>query len=208
MGNSPYPIALEALNEHGRGVRAEFTWDGDRYAHTIVGVRGNNVFPLLQSQEGDRNDHSPPSPCLTELYQQDQIFLLIGATSTSYWSLSVRSKEINLDNDDDSTIDLDESSSCINGLAFELACRVKSADCQLGSSYLALNETKCDVFATGRLAFAAGPSKEPTFGILLRSPTRISSANQQSLNFVPEGKLANRFPYTVEWRYEIMWALR
>jgi hypothetical protein len=208
VGNWQQPIAIEALNESGRGVRAEFAWDGDRYSHTIVGVRGNKSFSLLQSQEGDRNDHSPPSPCLTELYQQDQIFLLTGATSTSYWSLSVRSQVIHLDNDDVSTIDLDGSSSPINALVFEVACRVKRADCLLGSSYSVLNETKCDVFTTGKLAFAAGPSAEPTFGILFRSPTRISSTDQQSLNFVPEDKLANRYPYTVEWRYEIVWALR
>ena len=95
-----------------------------------------------------------------------------------------------------------------NGLLFEVACRVKNADCALGSTYKTLNETKCDVFGTGKLAFAEGPSAKPRFAILFSSPNRIICANNQSLHLSPNEKLTNQFPYTIEWRYEVMWSLK
>lgn len=203
MGNSPQPVALEALNERGHGVRIEFSWDADRYTHKIIGVRGSKAFPLLQSVEGDGSCQSAPSPCLTELYQQEQTLFLTGATSESYWSLSVRTADVDLRDDFNGGPDL-----LAKMLRFEVACRVKREAYSLGSTYRVLDETRCGVMATEELAFFAGATAKPSFGIVLKSASQIACESEGTLRLTPRHVLTNSIPYTVQWNYEILWALR
>ncbi|MGI9430503.1 MAG: hypothetical protein ACR2NM_17715 [Bythopirellula sp.] len=105
----------EAVDSQGNGLRVEFTKPADRFGHTVLGVRGGEVVPILCSIEGTPEDFAPPSPPLTELHQQPSLTFLTGATSIAHWSMSVEVVE--------------------GGIWFDVACRAKRQPPVLGSAY-------------------------------------------------------------------------
>ena len=109
------PTTLEWLNAHGQGVRVEFQKNGDRFGHTIFGVRDGELTPLLTSVEGTPDEIALPSPSFAELHQQGDTVFLSGATTLGHWSMSVEVVE--------------------GRLLFDVACRLKRQTEWLGSTY-------------------------------------------------------------------------
>ncbi len=92
-----------------------FERQGDRHAHVLIAAQ----TMIGQSIEG-RNDESwPSSPPLQQLSIEDfgtgPVALLVGMAGRSHWSMSVETGE--------------------DGSVFDVACRVKGAPEQLGSTY-------------------------------------------------------------------------
>ena len=109
-----------------RGLRAEFMWRGDRFYHSIYGVKGNKKQLLLTSVEGGLEDVWPPSPPYQEFNdprivsdtQHGSVGLAVGAAGKSFWSLGIEVVETGNP-----------------ALVFDIACRVKEPPQWLGSTY-------------------------------------------------------------------------
>ncbi len=116
------PTTLEWLNAKGQGVRVEFQKNGDRFGHTISGVRDGEATLLLKSIEGTPNEIAPSSPPFAELHQQGETIFLSGATTLGHWSMSVE---------------------VVDGrLLFDVACRLKSEANWLGNTYRVVGEDR------------------------------------------------------------------
>lgn len=119
----------EPVRLSGGGLWVEFVWRGDRWGHRI-GVtdsdRGQSppqqLAAILETLEGTPEQDWPPSPVLQELHLEprgngQQLALLVGMAGTSHWSLSM---------------ELDPAA---GRAVFDVACRVKRAPGELGSTY-------------------------------------------------------------------------
>jgi hypothetical protein len=122
---SPDSTVLEARNAAGDGLRATFFWRVDRYAHRIERLENGVAITLLESIEGSELDRWPPSPPLQQLHVESladgrDVALLVGMAGESHWSLSA------------------EREPGAEALVFDVACRVKNQNPQLGSAYRSL----------------------------------------------------------------------
>ncbi len=168
MASPPPPVYLQTLDERGWGIQVEFHWRGDRYSHTIGAVDGDKIVPLLASMEETESDLFPSSPCLSQVHQQDQILFFTGATSACHWSMSVQATEP-------------------LGLVFEVACRLKSQPCWLGSTYKLLHPEAKEKFCVDSNLWSCETTEEDAEQI------RIGSV----------ADLPGEFPATQQWNYVV-----
>ena len=87
---------LDAVNEHGDGLRVEFVRLGPRWGHRILGVERQQTRSLLHSIEGDETDSFPPSPALQQIDLQQlgdvTAAMLIGMAGRNHWSICVEAR--------------------------------------------------------------------------------------------------------------------
>lgn len=189
MIESP-PTAIEALDSAGSGVRVEFHWSGDRYAHTIFAVAGDHAVPLLASVEGGPDDLFPPSPSYSELHRQADTLYLGGATSAAYWSMSVEANEAEL--------------------VFDVACRLKTAAPSLSSLYRPFNETTIEQVVEAVVVSLPDTSCKVTISTSASTDDpNCLATRQEALDAYAELQISsnqatpNRFPATIQWRYAV-----
>ncbi|TWT82242.1 hypothetical protein CA13_37040 [Planctomycetes bacterium CA13] len=101
-----------------------FKWNGDRYAHWLIGEDGNgNEICSMNSIEGRGETDWPSSPPIQQLslekMQMADVLLGLGGAGLSHWSISVH------------WVSLAEAPA----VKFELACRYKTKPIFLGSQY-------------------------------------------------------------------------
>ncbi|HCK40789.1 MAG: hypothetical protein CMJ72_03385 [Planctomycetaceae bacterium] len=133
--------AVETLDEFGLGIRVEFEWVHDRFVHTLIAIQQGKQTRMLESANGNPDNIYPPSPCLTELHQQDTTLFFTGATATCHWSMSVEKCEADSTQKHDllSPSMRKHSDPCerkaqqgirfpLQYLSFDIACRVKKWD--------------------------------------------------------------------------------
>jgi hypothetical protein len=114
--------SLEATDTDGDGLRIGFDWHDDRYAHKIFAAAAGRLFPVLESIEGSDQDDWPASPPLQQLSIEElrpgvSVALLVGMAGKSHWSVSIEPTENK------------------TGFIFDVACRLKSDEGRLLSSY-------------------------------------------------------------------------
>ncbi|HEY2416097.1 MAG TPA: hypothetical protein VGI40_27895 [Pirellulaceae bacterium] len=115
--------SIEAVGSDGLGLRLEFRWHSDRYAHLISRIEpGRDPEPLLESIEGATSNTWPPSPPLQSLTFQTlpngvSAALLVGMAGRSHWSASIEAVPNTAD------------------LIFDVACRHSDRPLYLGSQY-------------------------------------------------------------------------
>lgn len=83
-------ISLPSLDEHGCGLRVDFVWQDDRFAHSIAVVENDSRFVAWES--------NPLGPVFQQLHEQDDpegrpMVLLVGAVGQMHWSMSVLALE-------------------------------------------------------------------------------------------------------------------
>ncbi len=196
MGESPSP-GLEVLNESGCGARVEFHWKGDRFFHTLMGIRRNKVHPLLESLEGDAHDQFPPSPCLSQVHQQDQTLFFTGATSECHWSASVQPSKLNL---------VGESPEPFDVLSFEFACRLKKQSHQMCGAYRILGAAKMHIPISGHFAFVMLSDYKEPVAIMIDSENLLFTDENSILRLSTDSQSPNSFPCTIQWKFRIGWA--
>lgn len=222
--------ALEVLDETGQGVRVEFHESGDRFGHLILAVRGEKVFPVLESFEGTESQSLSHAPCFQEIHQQGQTLFLTGASSAGHWSMSVQAAEARILEYEDTELlgtlhqryGLNaagaprDSQPVFRFLLFDVACRLKDSDHHVGSEYL-LAETfdsgLVGVSTTALVADTAGDAPilqllgAKTFeNILTLHPEPacfVSHAEGANLRFFSPAKFPKKLPATVQWRYGV-----
>jgi hypothetical protein len=163
---------------------------GDRFAHAIERLQGENWAPILESLEGGPDDAWPPSPPLQELHFEDRpegrrLALLVGRAGASHWSLSVEWDPLGA------------------RFSFDAACRVRSAPAWLGSRYRLMSAAAVGGPIAAPLGAAAGIELP---GVRLRGE---STGDQPACNLVQQnGQLqlqpvpvAAPWPKTSRWRY-------
>lgn len=117
--STPLAVSLEVRSPEKQGVGIEFRWTDDRFSHKIFGLSDGQVVPLLASIEGSPEDSFPASPPLVELFQQEEIIFLTGATDAGHWSMSIEPIQAGK----------------LTGFLFDAACRIKSPQRGLTSCY-------------------------------------------------------------------------
>lgn len=206
---------LEVLNTKQHGVRVEFYWTGDRFAHTISGVRDNQAEQLLESVEGDPNDRFPASPPCVELHRQEEAIFLTGATDAGHWSMSVEQAGKDALSAFYQTGIAEYSH---HFLLFDIACRLRTECGKVASEYKTFHlEGKC--IPAGQSAIAANGTGKQPFSVIV-SPVskshqedacRIGCHNNQTssggMTIAPAAQTPADFPATVRWKYGIFWAL-
>jgi hypothetical protein len=187
---------LECRDAAGRGLRATFHWQRDRFAHTIAVIDPDlGLIPLLASREGHDQDRWPPSPPVQQTDVQRSadrscVVLCVGMAGASHWSYTANSTT-------DHT-----------ALLFDVSCRVQQRPPWLGSQYQTRVEPIPDPDRGGsqwvlktagarcRLQFQPVPSFPP--------PTITSAVRDGVYHLViaaPGSTL--EFPQTIRWSYRI-----
>lgn len=86
------PLRIEGFNDQGVGLAIEFTWQVDRFAHSIYFLKEDERQPLLTSIEGSTKDEWPSSPPLQQISAQaiagDSAIMGVGMAGHSHWSAS------------------------------------------------------------------------------------------------------------------------
>ena len=86
------PLRIEASNDQGEVLAIEFTWQADRFGHSIYFLQENQQRPLLTSVEGCATDDWPASPPLQQISAQeiggDPAIMGVGMAGHSHWSAS------------------------------------------------------------------------------------------------------------------------
>ncbi len=189
--STPLAVSQEVLNSVEQGLRVEFHWTGDRFSHTVLGVRQGQAVPLLESIEGIPSDSFPPSPALVELHQQEEAIFLTGATDAGHWSMSVEPLRLGEE----------------VGFLFDVACRVKSPTEGLTSCYRnaePANASHCDsslILGTTCGDFRLeslmlpGAEEQPSCQLtLVEDETRLIRKIHE----------ASALPQTVRWQYRLI----
>lgn len=166
-------------------LRAKFVRRGDRIAHVLESIVGDEVVELLESCEGSAEDCWPASPPVQELEiapaapasrdaKQDapQVVWLIGRAGASHWSTSV---ETHAD----------------GSITFDVACRLREAPAWLGSRYRVLASA-----ASSHLELEALEGCQ----LLTEQNDHANAAISFAADLSTEG-----FPHTVRWRYRLAW---
>ena len=178
------PASLIATDSAGNGLRVDFVWQHDRYAHSIIAIIDGDELPLWQSVEGTEQDRWPPSPPLQQLSIEElrpghRVALLLGMAGKSHWSVSV------------------EPISGRCAFAFDVACRLRHTDSRLGSVYRGTGGTACDAARVtldraGRSCSLAGCGGHQA-GLVL-------SPDGTSVHIEPQGAPTAA---TVRWQYVV-----
>lgn len=198
---------LDAVDHRGDGVRVEFSRIGDRYAHTIYGVRGDSAVPIVSSVEDADYEGWPLSPPLQELRELtddagDRTLLLLGSAAYGHWSASIRSATFARANP---------------YLEFDVAVRLHRAPAYLGVAYETV--AGANWIDTGDLAF---PQRDP-HALCICAPLSKTDADSTARSerlkafpdpntpnrrlYLPTTPMPERFPNTYRWRYWIAPAL-
>lgn len=178
------PQTLQAADSNGNGLRIEFFWDGDRYAHRIETLRANKASLLLESCEGNDRDRWPASAPLQQLSIEQrpdgcQVALLLGMAGQSHWSASV------------TATGTDPS------LLFEMACRTKDRSALLCSSYRICGDVQ-------RVASSDKLFRWPHLALTTSSATIQSAKSEDVLEVLPAKRKIDGMT-TVQWTYELRW---
>ena len=219
-GNSPAPAAsLEVLNGKQRGVRVDFFWTGDRFAHTISGVREGIAEPLLESIEGESDERFKASPPCVELHQQEEAVFLTGATDAGYWSMTVELAG-SLEGPNLGLTDIKPPTEASRKyfVLFDVACRLRAEFGRVGSSYKS-SEPNGICVPVAPAAFAASGAREQPYSVVI-GPVGLSEKENDcqviceskqpgpgKLRISPEASAPTAFPATVRWKYGVFWAL-
>lgn len=167
----------------GGGLKVVFRRLADRYAHRVEWIAPEGAISLLESIEGAADEDWPASPPLQELHFEQriggkQLALLVGRAGASHWSLS---------------IELDPATSKI---AFDVACRLRSAPAWLGSSYrrLDLVDERVSVLARSGEWQLWPEGDEGRICQLCCHPSELELA---------PGRPSGPWPQTVRWKYTL-----
>jgi len=212
---------LECLNARKNGVRIEFCKRGDRFEHTIFGVRDGVVVPLLMSLESSNEEIFPWSPPWAELHRQEDTLFLTGATSQAHWSMSVQPAQLTEElssNLFDKRYGLNEPPKQLGHfLSFDVACRLKAKPKNLGSLYQCAEFAQIIPLGSGSQFFCVHSEKDPysvIFGSIsltehqeCRAAAVRSDPNKKQLRVGPNSSAASSYPTTLQWRYGVCWAL-
>ncbi|MFC1757330.1 hypothetical protein ACFL2H_00995 [Planctomycetota bacterium] len=115
-------------SKNGRS-RVNFAWSGDRFSHTIDRRNEEGAWEtILRSVEGTPDDSWPPSPPFQEVESHVvgnglTCLLAVGRAGSSHWSASVEEIQDDLRSEDETRF------------RFDVACRLKSSESILGSTY-------------------------------------------------------------------------
>ena len=194
------------LINHGkytRGLAVEFRYENDCIAHRIVGTGlDGETVPLLESVEGDFHRSWPKSPMLQALNVDDlrngdfsienrqSSAMLIGTTGNGHWSLTIEPYH------NEATV----------GLAFDVACRVRSLPPQLTSSYRISESVKANSSAQslhmssrlGEYLLETLPIEDSTDDLSCQL-----SIEKARLKITRETSMSETSPVTLRWRYWI-----
>ncbi len=117
MGN----LSVESCRDDGTGLRVTLSHRRDRFGHCIEAIDGGQTTPLFASLEGTPEQGWPPHPPLQDASiepgGQGDVILAVGMAGTSHWSVSF------------------EPIPGQAALEIDVACRLKIAPEELGSSY-------------------------------------------------------------------------
>lgn len=191
---------LDAVNPRGVGVRISLQRMGDRFAHTIYGVRHDTIDPIIASVEDADYEGWPLSPPLQELREStdaegNRALLLLGSAAYGHWSVSISSKFVHV------------RSPCIE---IDLAVRLHRAPAYLGTAYeLVGNGNWIDhVFTVAkrdphRLLITASP--EDVTGTVTPSDLLKAFPGEAPSRrlFLPARQLPQHYPGSYRWRYII-----
>jgi hypothetical protein len=178
---------LDVVGHDGRGLRATFLWDEDRYGHEIACLDRRSVAVCLAAESGRERDPWPASPALQQLSVQDvkagrRGVLLVGMAGTSHWSQTV------------------EADAATTSLTFDVACRVQRQPQWLGSSYQTMHGDWGCPTPDGRSV--TGACVELTVESATNSaPSRIEIDGGRFV-IAPDLRML-RLPSTVRWKYRI-----
>jgi hypothetical protein len=183
------------------GLRVEFEWIKDRFAHRVLAFVDDSWVPLMQSVEGDDENLWPPSPALQQLSieprtNDKRAALAVGMSGRSHYSISV---------------DADQITPSLN---YDVACRYTEQPEFIGSSYRLLGEAKhidessvaLKIDEQRQLQIKFTASDELQMAMLLNEePLNQKTVNQKPINYV---RLQIRAaiapaPATVRWQFQI-----
>jgi len=170
-------------------LQVRFSRSGDRYAHRILFVDGEQETVILTSVEEDDDDHWPPSPPLQQLTTEDRnngrpVALLVGMAGRTHWSVSV------------------EPHQSAPLLLFDVACRFHEQPTRLGTNYRCTTPMQLDE-SGGRvdISLAGHVCRLSTDETSVPDPPRLL-AEENSIAIKPphsDGPL----PQTARWTYRI-----
>lgn len=148
MSAEPKPAAeLSALNLCGNGVRAQFFWANDRYAHVIDAVGPAGKVRILESIEGGGEQSWPLSPPYQHLIVSTKengapVILMTGSAGNSHWSMAaeVATQAFPKKTWSGYFGSPFQEVEPLPFLLFETACRLKSEPVWLGTTFRAPNE--------------------------------------------------------------------
>jgi hypothetical protein len=198
---------LTALESNEKGVRVRFYRHRDRYRHVVEAIVCGRGTTLLESAEGDPDQHWPHSPPFQELQCQanEKAVLLTGSAGACHWSASVQVSRRNT-----VTLPADAFSAHIpdgSDVIFDVACRSRTSPAWIGSSYHLLGD------AAGCLpAFAfAGTRNGPAVAIAKTQRECIVTTDSggdgnRHIIINPIMHQTKDMPTTIRWAYRIFLA--
>jgi hypothetical protein len=202
---------LDAVNEQGDGVRVGFRRIGDRYAHTLYGVRGGESLAIVESVDDADDQGWPLSLPVQELREatdaaSNRTLLLMGAAASGHWSVSVSTTRYG---------DIAPEFA----LVFDVAVRLHWTPSYLGAAYDTVQGAEW-IDVSDRLAFPkkgkhalcisafdhteVEATRDDVVGFLSVDRDRLHPDRRL---FLPELPLPIEYPATYRWRYSIASAL-
>jgi hypothetical protein len=194
--------SINAISPRGFGIRARFSWLGDRYQHRIEAVAPGKVEPLLESIEGARDSPWPESPPIRLInlctIQSEvncgRVAMLSGSEGTNTWSICVTIRDLADESDDTLGVDW--------GLVFDVACQLSQRPKWLGCTYQALT---APIAISSKRQQAIVPSKGggcllQARNALLEMNTDIGPLPQLTFRVEPE---SITLPAAVRWSYGV-----
>lgn len=165
----------------------DFTWQGDRFGHTIGVDAGGAFVALLESIEGAATEKWPASPAFQDAHVEtrgaDQVAMLVGQAGKSHWSLSCE-------------VAIDATA------RFDVACRYKLPPERLVSTYRVLGPTPETHVDQQAVEFAVpGAEAKICMTALTRRTHLFIDASENRLTF--STTMLDAPPATARWTYEI-----
>jgi hypothetical protein len=182
-------IAPSSLN--AGGLRVEFLWCGDRFAHVLSLVDPDgDAIPLWRSEEGEANPWRPCPPLqdlsIETLPDARRVALLVGKAGRGHWSASI------------------ETVSGQAALLFDIACRTDDGDTVLGSTYYWAAPATAHLFVAADRSWIEArydnraviivPSREAA------TPSVIEMVGSAAFAIRPEGQPGSG---TIRWKYQV-----
>ena len=173
------------------GVRVEFVWHEDRYAHRILVGDGLHWTERLESVEGTPHDDWPTSPPLNSLHREErghtQLALLVGMAGKSHWSASV---------------ELDPP----GNVRFDIACRVSPAGQGVLGSHYRVVSAAAHVEGPNICLVAAGGANDAFPSVVQpEDGTQCHVAADGSIRLEPQPDRDAAPARTIRWSYRIQW---
>lgn len=202
---------LDAVNSRGVGVRVALRRIGDRFAHTISGIRRDRIDAIVESVEDADYQGWPLSPPLQELRDLtdaagNHSLLLLGSAAYGHWSATIRSaRSAHFAKEDPY-------------LEFDIAVRLHRAPAYLGIAYQAVTDASWLEMPSGltfakRGPHAMGISAPLNEAVAFSTPPSdllkafVGETSPTRRVFLPATPLPGNYPATYRWRYWIAAAL-